>query len=276
MNNNSYKSAFKILLISAVSAVVAVTARIILTLTLLDADYGVYRHGSIAPTFFHIILALICGGLILFSTLKAPKLPADHSISTDSFTVFASFAAAMLLCARILSLLWTEINYHALSRFDYLEIVFAFASVIYFIGLALKKKERSPVLAVASVFPTCWCIVCLVGLYFDTGILMTSPNKILGLVSLLAAMIYFLCEIRFQTANVSHRLYLAAASVCPLLLLTSALPNVICFNRLAVGSSDDLLRYATEVSLGLFVYARLFAYVRSLKEPHGTAPEENI
>ena len=250
---------------SVCSAAAATAARTILTFTLLDANYGVYRHGSILPNIFHIILAAVCIALALMGIFKAPNLSKEHSVPLNTLTAFASFASALLIAARAAEILWFGAASLTLGKIEITEAVFAIISALYFIALPIKGGKRSVGLAFASFGPIGWCTVSLIGLYFDKTVLMTSPNKVLGLVSLLSAMLYFLCETRLMTENLSHRYFLAAASAAPVLLITSALPNVVCYGLLSIGSWDDLIRYAAETVLGLFILARLYAYSRSVQ-----------
>lgn len=276
-SNNNRRTTITFLMTSIACAAAASAARTVLTFTSLDTRYGLYVSGDPIPVIYHSLLAFICIALVLAAALKAPALPPDHRIPADPFTVFASFVTAFLLAARVLILLYgTAVGGYGLNSFDMFEIVFAVISIIYMVGIALRSDKPSGALALSSFAPIGWCAVCLISVYFDTKLLMTSPNKVIGLISFLAAMIYFLCEARLQTGKVSHRFYLAAATVAPILLFTSSVPNLICREVLYKGPSDDFMHYAVEAGLGLFIYARLISYSRTQKGTNGETPESNI
>lgn len=278
MSNKHNRQPVKSLLItSAICAAAAAITRTVLTFTSLDTKYGLYASENPVPVIFHILLAITCLALALTAALKAPELPSDHRIPTDTFTVFTAFVTAFLLTARVLTLLTNAtVGGYGLNSFDLFEIIFAALSIIYMVGIALKSSKQSGILALSSFAPIGWCAVCLVSIYFDTEVLMTSPNKIIGLMSFLAAMIYFLCEARIHTEKVSHRFYLAAAAAAPILLFVSSVPNLICRETLYKGPSDDFMHYAIEAGLGLFIYARFVSYTRAQKVTNGESPDSNI
>ncbi|MBQ8551563.1 MAG: hypothetical protein IJ428_01980 [Clostridia bacterium] len=253
-----------LLAVSAGTALLSVILRSILTLTSIDVRYGVYSHGTVLPNIYHIILAVACIALCVTAVIKAPARDGDYIIPVSDFTVFASCAAAFLLIFELFLSLYNIILANTEpSVFDILELCFSVPSIMYFLGLTRSKGKRSLALAVTSFFPTARCAVCLIRIYFDNTTLMTSPNKVLGELALLAAMIYFLSEARNQLGITSHRFYLAAASVAPILLFTSAVPNLLFSDSLSIGASDNYMRYAVEAVFALFIWARLAAYSKN-------------
>lgn len=264
MKKTYEKIPLTILIVSAVLAAVSVITRSVLTLTALDTEYGVYAHGNIAPIVYHIALVLALAGLAVYALLKAPDRTPDYITPSTDFTVFASCACAFLMLAELfLSLYYIVVNNTSASTFDILELCFSAPAILYFLGLVRSQDKRSTLMMLTSFFPTAWCAVCLIRIYFDTTILQTSPNKIVGEVALLAAMLYFLSESRSQLGIVNHKVYLAVAAVAPVLLLTSAVPNLLFADRLSIGISDNFMRYAIDAVFALFIYARLASYART-------------
>ena len=264
MNQTSATKAPRVLLIaSIVASVLSICIRSIFTVTLLDTNYGVYVQESMLPTVFHAALAVICAAMAAYAIICVKGGNADYFAKSGIFHTFASFVCGFLLAADILIELF-KIATEAISpnKFDVLEIIFALPAVIFFICIAIKPQKASAALTLTSFFPIAWCAVCLIRIYFDTTVLMTSPNKILGQIALLSAMIFFLTESRMLVSNFSHKFFLAAASVAPVLLLTSGVPGIIFADKLAIGTSDSIIRCAVEVAFALFIYARLAAYVK--------------
>ncbi len=256
------------LAVSVICALCFAAVRCILSAFFLDARYGVYYHGSVLPNLFHIILAVACAAIAVAAFIKAMPRTGDYTFPHTDFTAFAAFASALLLMFDLLTSLYGVFfkNIEP-SKFDIVEMCFCVPAIIYFFALTLKKQKYALPTAITSFFPTAWCAVCLIRIYFDNSILMTSPNKIIGQVALLAAMVYFLGESRIQLGIISHRLYLITASVAPILLLTSAIPNLLFSHKLAIGASDNTLRYAIEAAFALFMWARLLAYSRNPNLP---------
>ncbi len=249
-------------------AVIAAALRCVLTLTALDAHYGVYESGSALTVIFHIILAASVIIISVAATLKAPKRDAKYLIPRSDFTVFTSCAAAFLLAFELFISLYNTLTSNTEPAiFDILEMCFSVPAIVFFLALALTTKSRTAALALTSLFPTAWCATCLIRIYFDNSVLMTSPNKILGELALLAAMLYFLVEARNQLGMTSHRFYLAAASAAPILLFTSAVPNLLFSDKLSIGTSDSYMRYAIEAVFALFIWARLAAYAKDPEIP---------
>ena len=157
-------------------------------------------------------------------------------------------------------------NIRAPITFDTLELVFCIPAIIFFASFLFNMKKPTA-RAFLSFFPIAWCATCLIRIYFDTTALNTSPNKIIGEIALLSAMLYFLTESRFLIGIVSHRFYLAIATVAPILLITSAIPNIFLSNMLSISNSDEFIRYAVDLAFAVFIWLRLASYVCDKRAP---------
>ncbi len=272
-----------VLITSIALAIISVVARSFITLTVLDTTYGVYEHGNVLPTVYHAILAFALITLVIFAVLKTPKRSPKYIHPQSSLTTFASCVCAFMLIANTLVSAYDAIyyiveNYTILSGYDKLklfmtneaslvfsiiEVCFAIPAIIYFIGLAGSQTKRTGTLALTSLSPIAWCAVCLIRVYFDNSALQVSPNKIMSELAFMVAMIYFLSEARTQLGTVNHKVYLVTASIAPVLLTTSAIPNILFAKELSISVSDSSMRYAICAVFALFIWARLFAYVKS-------------
>ncbi len=247
------------------TALVSVIVRTILSLTQLDVKYGVYNHGSMLPTVFHITLAIIIVVLALTALSTAPNRGKNYTIPNNNAGIFISCVAAFLLLADLLSTFYniyrdTNILGVKPSNFDIFEIIFCIPSIVFFLTFVFDKTKNPSMRVFFSFFPTAWCAICLIRIYFDTTSLNTSPNKILGEIALLAAMLYFLNESRFLLENVSHRFYLAAATVAPILLVTSGIPNLLLPAMLSISKADSTLHCIVEILFAVFIWVRLASY----------------
>ncbi len=266
------------------TAFLAVIARIVLTLTKLDVKYGVYVRDSISPTVFHIVLAVILAALAITAFLKAPKQNTDYVCPSTNSNIFISSTIAFLLVADILfSLYYIYVHFketqaippemldkisliQRLPFFDILELVFCIPAIIFFSSFIFEKVKIPAARAFCSFFPTAWCTVCLIRIYFDTTSLNTSPNKTLCEIALLAAMLYFLNESRSLLGIFSHRFYLATATVAPVLLFTAAVPDLLFPTKLLTSESDSFLRCTIFAAFAVFIWVRYSAYVSSVKK----------
>ncbi|MBQ8248899.1 MAG: hypothetical protein IJY93_03320 [Clostridia bacterium] len=274
-----------ILLIASLgTALLAVIARSILTQTQLDVKYGVYARDTILPTVFHIALAVILTALVFISLATAPKHSKEYTCPNSNSGIFISSTIAFLLVADILFSLYYIYKHieetknispellekmtllERLPLFDILELVFCIPAIIFFLSFIFEKVKVPAARAFCSFFPTAWCTVCLIRIYFDTTVLNTSPSKTLFEIALLAAMLYFLNESRSLLGIFSHRFYLATATVAPVLLFTSAIPSLLFPTKLLIGESDSFLRCTICAAFAVFIWIRYGAYVSSLKK----------
>lgn len=261
---NNYKTAKTLLIASAVCALLSAVARSVLTLTLLDVSYGIYAHGSIAPTVYHIMLAAVCIALVGYAVIFTKENKKEYNARSNTFTLFASFACAFILAAELaVGLVNIATGATNADKFSIIEMCFSVPAIVYFVFIALKPEKRSTAAAFTSFFPTAWCAICLIRIYFDSSLLMTSPENILSQMALLAAMLFFLSESRMQVSNFKDKFFLAAASAAPVLLITHAVPDLLFADKLLIGESGSILRCAAEAALALFMYARLVSYIKN-------------
>ena len=274
---------FSAFIVSVVLAIISAVVRSVLTVTALDTAYGVYEHGNALPTVYHIILAISLLVLVAFALIKAPRRSPEYIRSQCQLTAFTSCVCAFMLTASTLINAYNAVyyiveNYSFLMQyekantfmsneapliFSIIEICFAIPSIVYFLELAFSQAKRAPLLALTSFAPIAWCALCLVRIYFDSTALMVSPNKIISELTLLATMIYFLSEVRFHIGTASHKVYLASALTAPILLITSAVPNLLFAKELSISQTDNSMVYAIYLVFALFIWARLFAYAKN-------------
>lgn len=244
-----------VLIISLLSAGI----RVLLTTNCLDAHYGVYRSGEILPTVYHIALFVIVILAVAAAILISKRVSGAVPPPVGDFTIFASCISAFMLAAStLLSLYYILIRRQPASVYDWLMIIASVPAIIFFLSLIKTKLNSRAALTFASFFPTAWCAVLLIRVYFDTSLLITNPHKTLHQLALLAAMVYFLNESRFLLSKSSRPLFLAASATAPILLLSSSLPALILPDLLLIGSSDSFIDYAVECALAVFILSRLF------------------
>ncbi len=250
-----------LLIVSVAVSVLSAAARIFLTMTEFEVRYGVYEHGTILPTVYHVLLLLIVAALVILACIGTPKREPDYFIRKNDAVIFLSCLTAFLLAANTLIAIINAVSGGVPSIFDILEVCFAIPALLFFFGLIKKSDAPSPVMMFTSLFPIAWCSVCLIRVYFDNTMLHTSPTKTLAELALLAAMLYFLTEARMQLGITSHRFFLATALIAPVILITNAVPNLLLSDHLLIAESANFLHGFVEIAFALFIYARLCSYL---------------
>ncbi len=240
--------------------------RMILTNMYLEPIYGVYTNGTVIPNIYHAAMAIVIVAFGVTACFTSISRDGEYNIPKSDFSLFTSFSAALILMFDLFLSLYniykTVVSETSPSVLDILEICFLLPAIFYFFGLTRGNSSRTLALTLTSYFPTAWCAVSLIKVYFDNTVLMTSPNKIINEVALLSAMVYFLGESRIQLSTISHKLYLFTASAAPVLLTVSAIPNLFMADKISLGKSDSTVLYAIEIVFALFMWARLAAYAK--------------
>ena len=267
--------AFLLPALALAAALVSAAVRVILTLTELDVKYGVYKRGSVLPTVYHIVLALVCLAFIAVPLIKRKKLGVPEIPKVGDLTVFASCISAFLIAANIIIAAMDIITKKtAVDVISVLSIVFGLGSILYFLA-NVKSGSRSPAaMTIASFFPTAFMAVDLINTYFDTSLLTTSPGKTMHELALLAGMVYFLSESRFHLGRTLAALFYASAPVAVVMLLTATIPELLFPSKLLIGVTDSYLMRASEAAIGLYVLARMFSSARTgVRAPGEKTPE---
>lgn len=255
--NNSSMTLF---LISVCAAVLSVAARIFLTNDFLE-KHGVYAHGTVLPTVYHILLAVAVLTLAIVPITIGRKNNGDALVKTTNPTVFTACISAFMIAVYIFLSIYSISKTDASPKIiDTLELVFAAPTVIFFFLTAFQKDSRTPALAIASLFPGIWAAFGVMKIYFNMELLMNNPDKILGEFALISAMLFFMFEARNQIGIPLKGLYLASTLSAPILLLSASVPNLVCADKLGDGSAVSTVRYMVYIALALFIYSRVPAY----------------
>jgi len=249
---------FSLSLFCAISMTVV---RISLTIKKLDVSYGVYRQGEFTPTFYHIMLALISVALIVNGILTAKWSKTAVTVpKIGDFSIFSScISGFMLIASTVLSLYNILVSGDKPSLLQAFMLIFSIPAAVFFFALTKSKVRSRNLMTVLSFFPTAWCAAYLIIVYFDASVLYISPNRILHHMALLSIMVYFLAESRYLLDDAKPWLFCAAGSVAPMLILVSAVPNMILPSYLSIADSDSFICYAAEAVMALFILSRLYS-----------------
>lgn len=257
-------SAYILPVCATVAAILSVVIRVLLSISSLDADYGVYKRGAVLPTVYHILLAVVCAAFIvppfIRMILKKDASGALIDPKKGDLTVFTSCVSAFLIAAVLLTKLYDVIvGQQALDRYGILTIVFGIPSIIFFLAILKSGIGHTPGLAFLSLFPIAFMATDLINVYFDKTLLITSPGRTLHELALLSGMLYFLNESRFLLEKPSAPLFYAFAPTAPVMMLTASVPELILPGTLLIGNSDSYILRAAEAAVALFILARLWS-----------------
>ena len=255
MNARKKPSPFCLCLFIGTAA--AVILRLVLTGTMLEVPYGVYRHGAVLPTLYHVVLALFAVGLIAFGFLRRQEFNQKQLHNVSNLTVFTAGLSAFLMIAQTVSdFLWAS-KRGPLSALPILLALFGILSAVWLFLQIKRYHEPSPLNAWFSFAPMVWCALLMLDIYFDKTALLVSPNKILHQIALLSAMLAFLAEAYLAVGTDKPTLAIVCDSLAVFFLAVSSIPNLCMSASLSIGISDRFLRYAVELAMGLFFASRL-------------------
>ena len=249
----------KALFISCIAvSLLAVIFRILLTATVLETDkHGLYTAGSPFPALFHIFLGLAAVAFVFISVKTTSKKADSFTLRTMPSNIYLGVLLLVDALGIILNILTAKAEK---DTFIMLELAFALVSAVYIIGSAARPNNNSPFVVLTALTPIAFCAVCLVSVYFDSELLMTDPGRILRQVAFLSAMLAFLSCPREKLGIFSHKLFLASTTVAPIMLLASAVPDMLFRNKLLLGSYDTTARSLVCIGIALYFIERLYVY----------------
>lgn len=261
-------SAYIIPICATAAALVSVVIRLLLSMSSLDVSYGVYKRGTVLPTVYHILLALICAAFIIPPVIsKLLKKDASATLvdpKKGDLTIFTSCVSAFLIAAVLLTKLYDVlVGHQSIDKYGVFTIVFGIPSIIFFLALLKNGVGHTPLLAFLSLFPTAFMATDLINVYFDKTLLITSPGRTIHELALLSGMLYFLNESRFLLEKPSAPLFYAFAPVASVMMLSASVPELILPGTLLIGDSDSYILRAAEAAIALFILARLWSAAKT-------------
>lgn len=275
MNENT-KALKLFYILTAVLAFLLAGIRIAMTVLYLDANYGLYPSGNLLPTLSHLLTLAVLLAAAAFGLALSKKYAWPVSPKVGSTTAFFSCLTAFMIAAVTLLSLYNIFAAGAeADKFSIIRIIVSIPTAIFFLALIKPERKSTPALAIMSFFPIAWFADNLLESYFDTSLLITSPAKTFRELSLLAVMLYLLCESRFLIDRSSGKLFFIMSSIAPIIMITSSLPALVLPKMLLIGDSDSFLCYAVEFASALFILSRGFAFAASPKALPRPPKEEN-
>ena len=234
--------------------------RVIVALFFTESKLGVYIRGSAIPLFADMILAISILTLIAIPCISKKQFTPREVPGTTKLAVFSTATLGfMFLAFAVLSLL----SMVSVNRFDTAEILLTVTSVfaaVYYLSKIFAQRCREESNAILSMVPIIWALVALIDVYFDMSVLITSPNRAIHQLALLAYSVFVLAETRMALKLENTLLYAPAAAISSILLASASLPNLLCPHIMMLGESDRPIIYAVELAAAFYSVTKIYQF----------------
>jgi len=278
-------------------AVLTAVIRSLAVIFSFDPDPGYFVSGAFLPG---LAGALIAVGIVwcLSSAFLIPKgtLPVKPSFSSGKVYFAGVYAAFIMIsdaCYRTYGFFQSDYLSTVKAAFDsgsssyitgrYVRIaaimtviciISSIGSAACFFMRAENKKNRAG--AIIGLFPIIRATGGIALTHFDMTVTMNSPIKIMTELSLMAAMIYFLYEDRFELSadRARPRLYFTTALAAQFMCLVSGLSGITGYFSGAVTNGELVIESLFLFTVFFYILARLSAYCTANNGPDETGGEE--
>lgn len=240
---------------------------------------------ALTPALIILFCAVIASFFFLIPKGSVKRLPYDNT-TLLSKCASALPALALLILTALLLLLSagsdSSISLNSafkggLSLFGashLLSVIGAVFTAAYFM-LDVLEKKRSALLSLSMfVFSAFYAL----RVYFDMSTLLSSPIRLMTILSACALILFSVLETRTVTGKSASRLYIAGAMVTVLVTFTSAIPSLVLTLTGTLSDTLQCLFSFAELAVGIYAFARLFSFslggTCAFDEDEITPPEE--
>lgn len=201
--------------------------------------------------------------------------------NTAASTVFAATLSGFLFVASAVLMGAGMLMENRFGVLDFFTLLAAVFSGVFFVLAGMKRVyPYSPVFGVLSMVPVLWCILRLVGDFWDLSQNSNEYSHVLQIVCLLLMITFFFQEGRFALPfGRSYRfgLYVSSALSCLLIIATVSVPNLLLASFWMVDFNAEVFYSLVEFTVGIYIIAKLFSLLRkmdSLSEHDVIVPEK--
>lgn len=279
-------------------AVLTAVVRSLAVIFSFDSGPGYFISGAFLPGLagaligIGVVWCLSSAFLIPAGTL--PVRPVFSSGKVYFAGVYAAFIMMSDACYRVYSFVQSKNLSAVKAAFDrentayitgrYVRIVAVmtviciFASIGSAICFFLRAEDRKKRYgAIIGLFPIIRATGGIALTHFDMTVTMNSPIKVMAELSLMAAMIYFLYEDRFELSEerARPRLYFTTALAAQFLCLTSGLSGIVGYFSGSVTNGELVIESLFLFTLFFYILARLSAYCSSPAAENGSDEMES-
>lgn len=227
------------------------------------ADGGVrkdyFRLGTAAPTVFFVLLALCGVGMLAFGLRLRGKVQLRRQAGNPVIFFLALGAGVLCFLFGVMQAVYAVGFAAEMARpFFWMGAVFAVLGAGYFFFLllppaVLPEKLLRTLTALCGVFAVLAMLAFAVALYFDTGLNMNSPFKVMDQLTALLFAFLLLGEVRFLFGEERYAAYLPMCGACGVMGITCGLGSLVAY--LLDGAPRRVFIWQSGVYLLLGIYA---------------------
>lgn len=236
-------------MISLIASLGLSSLRVLALLMEFDDAAGFYEHGAVLPTVVYVGAIISVALALVFALLLRRDLGGIREATNSYAHVFASALVGFIIIGcSLLAILSGETS----GALNIAVLVLSLPAALYFlIGKALPVGTKG-LRIITSAFLGLWLFSLIINTYVDSTVEISSPNRIILTLALIAATLYFLAEGRFRVGNPNPTRYVFLGFTAMILLGLYSLPNMV---LIILRAYPDVYALSREVlMLVLFVY----------------------
>ncbi len=260
--------------ISTLLTLLAAVGQSLLYFFCFDNTLLLYERGPL-PTLLGVFITVSI--LFMLSYIFVSKRePVDDTLPplNRNATFTAALAGFFTLATLILSLLYSlnGLEADALSSpLSIITTILAIPAACYFFVTALNPAPNPKIHALLGCTLVIWLILYTLSGYFHLDYSINSPIKIYNQMALLAAMLYFLQEVRYPIERQRPAQHRAFGFIAMLMLAAASLPTLLLTFAFRLSITSDTIYYLAELAMALYIFTRLAA----CSKPQSASEEES-
>ncbi len=285
---DSQKKSLSLRLYSTLSLILACTAPLfaaalsIMTVALYEPDVHYFKNDT--PWFGVLVgalIAVIIAAFTLSLTQKKGSLAGEYPYAGKaelSASIIAGVALLIFAVSELRSVLFTDV-YDAsresvpgtarlfAGRFNSVTTVcaiFAVIGAVYFLLPVFYGSGKKNAHVFLGCMLTVFFIFRLLVLYYDVTTPINSEIKMFDQIAIVAAMLYFVYELRFLLGEPKPRIYVPIAITAFIMLATHSTAQIVASIALSI-NEVSVFTMLMELALALYIFANLVGYLTVCK-----------
>ncbi len=266
----------------ACTAPVFAAALSIMTVLLYEPDVHYFKNDT--PWFgvlVGVLIAVIAAITILSLLQKKDSLAPDHPFAGKaelSASLIAGVALAAFAISELRYVLFTDIYLPTgdlvpvasrlfAGRFNSVtsvSAILALVGAVYFILPLLCRSCKNGTRVALGCLLTVFFIFRLLVLYYDVSTPINSELKMFDQITVVAAMLYFVYELRFLLGEPKPRIYVPIAITAFIMLATHSTAQIVASIALSI-NEVSVFTMLMELALALYIFANLVGYLTVCK-----------
>ncbi len=201
----------------------------------------------------------------------APELSAGTRLvyeNTAASTVFAATLTGFIFIASALLIGAGMVMENRFGVINFVTLTIAVFSGLFFILAGMKRVyPYSRAFGALSMVPTLWCVLRLMGYFWDLSQNSNEYSHVLQIACLAFLTIFFFNEGKFTLCSARYYnfgLYVSSALASLVIIATVSVPNLLLASFWMVDFNTEVFHSLVEFTVGIYIIAKLFSLVRKL------------